>query len=88
MSPSPPHRASSEDDNIATHTTDGLGLKQTGTNVTISPELWEKLYITPKTPHADDSYKKFANPTPLGFVGFVISTFTFSMVLMGWAGAS
>ncbi len=28
-----------------------------------------------------------ANPTPLGFVGFVISTFTFAMTLMGWGGA-
>lgn len=30
---------------------------------------------------------RFANPTALGFVGFVISTFTFSMVLMGWGGS-
>ena len=56
--------------------------------MTISPELFEKLYLTPKTPHIGDYNKRFANPTPLGFVGFVISTFTFSMVLMGWGGAS
>jgi len=55
--------------------------------MTISPELFEKLYLTPKVPHAGDYNKRFANPTPLGFVGFVISTFTFSMVLMGWGGA-
>jgi hypothetical protein len=64
------------------------GLTHTATGVTISPELFEKLYLTPKTPHADDSYKRFANITPLGLVGFVISTYTFAMILMGWGGAS
>ena len=61
---------------------------QTIGGMTISPELFEKLYLTPKTPHTGDAYKRFANPTPLGFVGFVISTFTFSMVLMGWGGSN
>ncbi|KAK5939421.1 hypothetical protein PMZ80_008725 [Knufia obscura] len=56
--------------------------------VTISPELFEKLYLTPKVPHAGDNIKRFANPTPLGFVGFVISTMTFSMVMMGWGGSN
>jgi len=69
----------------------GLGkpqLTQTVSNAyTISPELFEKLYLTPKVPHAGDAVKRYANATPLGFVGFVISTMTFSMVLMGWGGA-
>ncbi|EXJ67178.1 uncharacterized protein A1O5_09825 [Cladophialophora psammophila CBS 110553] len=56
--------------------------------ISISPELFEKLYLTPKVPHAGDNIKRFANPTPLGFVGFVISTMTFAMVMMGWGGAS
>ncbi|KEF62453.1 uncharacterized protein A1O9_00425 [Exophiala aquamarina CBS 119918] len=56
--------------------------------ISISPELFEKLYLTPKVPHAGDNIKRFANPTPLGFVGFVISTMTFSMVMMGWGGAA
>ncbi|KAK5173350.1 uncharacterized protein LTR77_002031 [Saxophila tyrrhenica] len=88
MAPSPPRRPSSGSDEIHHHpsNSDDLGLKQTSTMMTISPELFEKLYLTPKTPHVGGS--KFANPTPLGFVGFVISTFTFSMVLMGWGGAS
>ncbi|KAK1764304.1 GPR1/FUN34/yaaH family-domain-containing protein [Phialemonium atrogriseum] len=64
------------------------GLHRTTTGVTMSPELFEKLYLTPKVPHAGDYNKRFANPTALGFVGFVISTFTFSTVLMGWGGAS
>ena len=65
----------------------GNHLTQTQTGVTISPELFEKLYLTPKVPHVGDAYKRFANPTPMGFVGFVISTFTFAMVSMGWGGA-
>jgi len=56
--------------------------------MTISPELFEKLYLGPKVATTGDFRKRFANPTPLGFVGFVISTATFSMVLMGWGGAT
>lgn len=63
-------------------------LHQTATNITLSPELFEKLYLTPKVPHVGDAYKRFANPTPMGFVGFVISTFSFAMVMMGWGGAA
>ncbi|KAB5554364.1 GPR1/FUN34/yaaH family-domain-containing protein [Coniochaeta sp. 2T2.1] len=66
----------------------GAGLHRTVTGVTMSPELFEKLYLTPKVPHVGDANKRYANPTALGFVGFVISTFTFSMVMMGWGGAS
>ncbi|OIW23518.1 hypothetical protein CONLIGDRAFT_560442, partial [Coniochaeta ligniaria NRRL 30616] len=64
------------------------GLHRSVTGVTMSPELFEKLYLTPKVPHVGDNNKRYANPTALGFVGFVISTFTFSMVMMGWGGAS
>lgn len=90
MSTSPSRNASNGVDDIEKGPkTDELNLAQTHTisGMTISPELFEKLYMTPKTPHAGDYNKRFANPTPLGFVGFVISTFTFSMVLMGWGGA-
>ncbi|CAJ2508506.1 Uu.00g135320.m01.CDS01 [Anthostomella pinea] len=63
------------------------GLHRTDTSVTMPPELFEKLYLTPKVPMHSDYNRRFANPTALGFVGFVISTFTFAMVLMGWGGA-
>jgi hypothetical protein len=45
------------------------GLYRTQTGVTMSPELFEKLYLTPKVPHVGDYNKRFANPTALGFVG-------------------
>ncbi|OTB01700.1 hypothetical protein M426DRAFT_265605 [Hypoxylon sp. CI-4A] len=63
------------------------GLNRSETTVTMPPELFEKLYLTPKVPIAGDYNRRFANPTPLGIVGFVISTYTFAMVLMGWGGA-
>ena len=58
------------------------------TNITISPELFEKLYLAPKVPHANERVTQYANAVPLGFLGFVISTFSFAMILMGWGGAS
>jgi hypothetical protein len=45
------------------------GLHRTQTSVTMSPELFEKLYLTPKVPQVGDYNKRFANPTALGFVG-------------------
>lgn len=49
---------------------DELKLRATQTNqtisgMTISPELFEKLFLTPKVPHKGDAYKRFANPTPM-----------------------
>ncbi|KAI0015713.1 GPR1/FUN34/yaaH family-domain-containing protein [Xylariomycetidae sp. FL0641] len=73
---------------IGHHHDEEKGLHRTATGVTMSPELFEKLYLTPKVPHAGDYHRRFANPTPLGFIGFVISASTFAMVIMGWGGAS
>ncbi|KAK5132593.1 hypothetical protein LTR08_008792 [Meristemomyces frigidus] len=92
MSQSPPrHRHSSTPDltKVPTLHHDSYPLQPSATattsgGMTISPELFEKLYLTPKVPHVGDNYKRFANPTPMGLVGFVISTFTFACVLMGW----
>jgi len=56
--------------------------------LTISAEMFEKIYLTPKTFKDDHLRKKFANPTPLGLMGYAISVCTFSAVLMGWGGAN
>ena len=61
---------------------------RTAGSISISPELFEKLYLTPKTPRHGNNVKRFANAVPMGFTGFVISTFTFSMILMGFGAAS
>jgi len=66
----------------------GLNRMQSSGAFTISPELFEKLYLTPKSNNEGDFRKRFANPTPLGFMGFVISDATFAMILMGWGGSN
>jgi len=47
-------------------------LTHTTTNISLSPELFEKLYLAPKVPHAADNAGKYANATPLGFLGYEI----------------
>lgn len=47
-------------------------LYKSTTGVTMSPELFEKLYLTPKVPRVGDYNRRFANPTALGFVGYVL----------------
>jgi hypothetical protein len=42
------------------------------TNVSMSPELFEKLYLSPKVPHTSENVGKYANATPLGFLGYII----------------
>ncbi|KAI1115651.1 GPR1/FUN34/yaaH family-domain-containing protein [Nemania sp. NC0429] len=64
------------------------GLHRSPTGVTMSPELFEKLYLSPKVPHVGDYHKRFANPTALGFLGFVISASTFATIVMGWGGTT
>ncbi|KAI1818239.1 GPR1/FUN34/yaaH family-domain-containing protein [Poronia punctata] len=71
-----------------THQDDEKSLHRSPTGVTMSPELFEKLYLSPKVPRAGDYNKRFANPTALGFIGFVISASTFAMVMMGWGGST
>ncbi|KAE8448903.1 hypothetical protein EG329_008699 [Mollisiaceae sp. DMI_Dod_QoI] len=56
--------------------------------MTISPELFEKLYLTPKTAATGDFRKRFANPTPLGLMGFVIAALTYATIMMGWGGST
>lgn len=55
----------SESDRIEKHPQ----LTHTSTNISLSPELFEKLYLAPKVPHAADNVGRYANATPLGFLG-------------------
>lgn len=40
--------------------------------MTLSPELFEKIYLSPKGPQQGDLRKTFANPTPVAITGFVV----------------
>lgn len=46
--------------------------------VTLTPDLYEKLFISPKTQVAGDLRKTFGNPTPIGVLGFSVSVFALS----------
>ncbi|KAH7359513.1 GPR1/FUN34/yaaH family-domain-containing protein [Pyrenochaeta sp. MPI-SDFR-AT-0127] len=71
-------------------TTDSdLALRQirTAGSISISPELFEKLYLSPQNQVKGELRKTFGNPTPLALVGFLLSLTPLSMTLMGWRGA-
>jgi succinate-acetate transporter protein len=55
--------------------------------LSISPELFEKIYLSPANRVSGDLRKKFANPTPLAIGGFLIALTPLSCDLMGWRGA-
>ncbi|KAI9678340.1 MAG: hypothetical protein M1817_006286 [Caeruleum heppii] len=62
------------------------GLK-TANSFTISPEVFEKMYLSPETPVKGDLRKTFGNPTPLGLLGYLLSLSPLACDLMGWRGA-
>nr|POF00939.1 protein alcs [Quercus suber] len=61
-------------------------IRTTG-SLSISPELFEKIYLSPQNRVAGQLRKTFANPTPLCLVGFLLSLTPLSCILMGWRGA-
>ncbi|MCJ1458578.1 hypothetical protein MMC28_008951 [Mycoblastus sanguinarius] len=60
---------------------------RTAGSVSISPELFEKLYLSPENRVSGDLRKTFGNPTPIALVGFLLSLTPLSCDLMGWRGA-
>jgi uncharacterized protein len=65
----------------------GNALRQTNTILTITPEMFEKLYLSPKTPISGDLRQTFGNPTPVAILGFCVALSPLSIELMGWRGA-
>ncbi|MDI1488793.1 MAG: hypothetical protein OHK93_008069 [Ramalina farinacea] len=60
---------------------------RTANSVTISPELFEKIYLNPQNNVKGDLRQTFGNPTPLALLGFLLSLSPLSCELMGWRGA-
>ncbi|KAG6990998.1 gpr1 fun34-class plasma membrane protein [Physcia stellaris] len=60
---------------------------RTAGSISISPELFEKLYLSPENRVKGDLRKTFGNPTPLALIGFLLSLTPLSCDLMGWRGA-
>jgi len=72
------------------HTLDSdTALRQirTAGSISISPELFEKLYLSPANKVKGELRNTFGNPTPLALVGFLLSLTPLSWTLMGWRGA-
>ncbi|TVY51797.1 Protein alcS, partial [Lachnellula cervina] len=65
----------------------GAPLEQTQSSLSISPALFEKLYLSPQNAVKGDLRKTFGNPTPLALVGFTVALAPISIQLMGWRGA-
>lgn len=60
---------------------------RTAGSISISPELFEKLYLSPQNVVKGDLRKTFGNPTPVALLGFVLCLSPLSCDLMGWRGA-
>ncbi|KAF2722830.1 hypothetical protein K431DRAFT_265964 [Polychaeton citri CBS 116435] len=60
---------------------------RTAGSLSISPELFEKIYLAPEKRVAGDLRKRMGNPTPLGLIGFLLCLTPLSCDLMGWRGA-
>jgi len=65
---------------------DALKRIQTAGSISISPELFEKIYLSPQNAVKGDLRKTFGNPTPLALVGFLMSLTPLCMDLMNWRG--
>ncbi|KAF1976252.1 GPR1/FUN34/YaaH-class plasma membrane protein [Bimuria novae-zelandiae CBS 107.79] len=60
---------------------------RTAGSISITPELFEKLYLSPQNKVHGDLRKTFGNPTPLAIIGFLICLTPLSICLMGWRGS-
>lgn len=66
---------------------DHLGLQRTNTFLSLSPEQFEKLYLSPQNKVKGELRQSFANPTPVGVMGFCVALLPLSVQFMGWRGA-
>jgi len=67
---------------------DALRRIRTTGSLSISPELFEKIYLSPQNKVAGELRKTVGNPTPFALVGFLLSLTPLSCEIMGWRGAS
>jgi len=71
------------------HHTEESALRRmrTAGSITITPELFEKIYLSPKNRVSNNIRSTVGNPTPVAIVGFLISLTPLSNVLLGWRGS-
>ncbi|OAQ99113.1 hypothetical protein LLEC1_07806 [Akanthomyces lecanii] len=56
-------------------------------SIAMTPELSEKLYLSPQNRVKGDLRKTFTNPTPIAIAGFILCPTPLACDLMGWRGA-
>lgn len=66
----------------------GSRLTPTQTTMTISPEMFESLYLAPKNQVAGHLRQTFANPSPVGIMGFCVGLTPLSIEFMRWGGSA
>ncbi|KAL8798125.1 MAG: hypothetical protein Q9182_006932 [Xanthomendoza sp. 2 TL-2023] len=81
------HRPNGNTTGIHNDSGDSLTRLRTAGSLNISPELFEKLYLSPENRVKGDLRKTFGNPTPIALVGFLLSLTPLACDLMGWRGA-
>jgi len=59
---------------------------RTAGSISMPPDLFEKIYLSPENRVKGDLRKTFANTTPLAILGFLLSLSPLSADLMGWRG--
>ncbi|KAI1741870.1 hypothetical protein F4680DRAFT_446419 [Xylaria scruposa] len=69
------------------HRDEMLHRTQTTGAISISPELFEQLYLAPKNHVKGQLRQTLGNPTPLALGGFLLCTTPLSMALLEWQGA-
>ncbi|GAP83030.1 putative GPR1 protein [Rosellinia necatrix] len=69
------------------HHDETLGRTQTTGAISISPELFEQLYLAPKNRVEGQLRQTLGNPTPLALGGFLLCSTPLSMVLLEWQGS-
>ncbi|KAG9231729.1 GPR1/FUN34/YaaH-class plasma membrane protein-like protein [Amylocarpus encephaloides] len=66
---------------------DALRQIRTAGSISISPELFEKIYLSPQNAVKGDLRQTFGNPTPVALIGFLLCLSPLSCDLMGWRGS-
>ncbi|KAI0975623.1 GPR1/FUN34/YaaH-class plasma membrane protein [Xylaria arbuscula] len=73
--------------NEHTHPDLAMNKIKTAGSISISPALFEKLYLSPQTQVKGNLRQTFGNPTAIGLAGHVISIGPLACDLLGWRGA-
>ncbi|KAL6795932.1 GPR1/FUN34/yaaH family domain-containing protein [Trichoderma sp. SZMC 28013] len=67
---------------------EALNRFRSAASISMTPELFEKLYLAPQSKVKGHLRDTFGNPTPIALVGFLMALTPLSCSLMGWRGAS